>query len=173
MNKLTNVSKRMLMVLLADPAILAQVLVEEDNPKSCKINDDGSVTFGKHKHLFWSKLFRADKTISFVELAQKITEILPGIGVNKHPMIEGLKHEFVDTLFGGDKNKLIQCWLISYLVRFDGKSGTYIDKDDLPSPTISSNVIGVPMVVRNRKGERVTAVMDIETISAINAACRE
>lgn len=168
---LTKVSKAMLSVLLSDPAILSKILMEGDLPKSCKINEDGSITFARSEWFWWSRICKSTKTVSFNDLAVKITEILAGVGVNKHPILEkGLKSEYFDTLFGGDKNKLISCWLTSYLVAFDGMNGTYLNEKKPSGINLDERAVGIPITMIGRDGKPSTVVLTFEQISAINSS---
>lgn len=175
MEKISNISKQMLLVLLSDSAILSQVLLEGDMSKSCRVNDDGSVTFARNKWFWWSDLFNSTKTIGFNDLAIKITNTLAGIGTNKHPILDkGLKAEFIDTIFGGDINKLITCWLTSYLVAFDGESATYVGKENLRQAEVTKNKgAGISMIMVDANTGKPTPVfLSFEQIAAINSTLR-
>lgn len=179
MSKISKSSKLVIQLLLLDPAIRSQILLEGDLPKSARVNDDGSVTFGRKKYMWWSELFNATYTISFTELSVKIINILGGVGNNKHPIVDsGLKSEFLDSVFGGDKNKMIDSWLFTYKLSFESRNDNtkepYITQGNLDNAAIklSSNFVGVPIWVRDSRGELVQVIFTNEDIKNLNKTVR-
>lgn len=61
--------KDLLLLLLKDPIITNQFLINGEIACSIVINDDGSVTFGRTPRKWWNWIFRDRKTISFRDLA--------------------------------------------------------------------------------------------------------
>lgn len=168
-----------MLILLSDNAILSQILLEGDLPKAVEVNDDGSVTFGRKKYMWWSRLFNATYTISFTELSIKIINILGGVGVNKHPVIEpGLKSEFLDTVFGGDKNKMIDSWLYTYKLSFESRNNAekepYITQDNLNNAAakLNPNMEGVCIMLRDKYGELKPSTITFEKLDILNRAVR-
>lgn len=73
--------KDLLKLLLKDRRISDVVLTNGEIPQSIKINDDGSVTFGRTPRHWWNFIFGDTVTISFIDLSFKMlaafTQYLP------------------------------------------------------------------------------------------------
>lgn len=61
--------EKLLKLLLEDPRISQEILVNGEIPQSIVINDDGSVTFGRTPRKWWNWIFQDKTRLSFRDLA--------------------------------------------------------------------------------------------------------
>lgn len=64
--------KDLLKLLLKDKRISDIVLTNGEIPQSIRVNDDGSVTFGRTARHWWNFIFQDTITISFIDLSFKM-----------------------------------------------------------------------------------------------------
>lgn len=98
MNKLSERSKKEIEILFMDDTIKRNLIDDSKKElyKTVTINDDGSITFGKTRVLWWNKLIGDEKTISFADFAFKTVAALSGQKRNVNDIIlKGLGEEVI------------------------------------------------------------------------------
>ena len=98
MNKLSERSKKQIEILFMDESIKRNLIDDSKKEfyKTVTINDDGSITFGKTRVLWWNRLIGDEKTISFSDFALRTVAALSGQKRNVNDVIlKGLGEEVI------------------------------------------------------------------------------
>ena len=96
--KLSVRSKKEIEILFLDETIRRNLIDESKKElySVVTINDDGSITFGKTRCLWWNKLIGDETTISFTDFALKTVAALSGQKRNVNDIIlKGLSEEVI------------------------------------------------------------------------------
>lgn len=108
--KLSERSKKQIEILFMDDTI-RRYLIDDDKKelyKTVTINDDGSITFGKTRVLWWNKLIGDEKTISFADFALKTVAALSGQHRNVNDIVlKGLGQEVIKNAIMDNQYDLV------------------------------------------------------------------
>lgn len=97
---LSDVSQRLIGILLTDPKIAEAVFSDIENRNIYKIldiNEDGTLTLGRRSCRWWNRIFNMEKTISFKDFAFSVFRALVGMAdnVNRSKILKGLSQELI------------------------------------------------------------------------------
>ena len=98
MSTLSQKSKKEIEMLFMDDTIKHNLIDKKDMELYSKvtINDDGSITLGKTRCLWWNRLIGDEKTISFTDFAMKTVAALSGQKANVNDiLLKGLSEEVI------------------------------------------------------------------------------
>lgn len=108
--KLSERSKKQIEILFMDDTI-RRYLIDDDKKelyKTVTITDDGSITFGKTRVLWWNKLIGDEKTISFADFALKTVAALSGQHRNVNDIVlKGLGQEVIKNAIMDNQYDLV------------------------------------------------------------------
>ena len=93
-----------------DPTIKRNLIDESKKElySTVTINDDGSITFGKTRYLWWNKLIGDEFTMSFTDFAFKTTAALSGQKRNINDIIlKGLSEEVIKNAIIEEKYDMV------------------------------------------------------------------
>lgn len=162
-----NLSKKgimMLTLLLKDPILYRNIILDGEVVTSFSIRPDGSIETARGSCLWWSRLCGDTKTISFTDLTIKLINILIGTENNINvAILEGLEKEFANVNFRRNHSKdwFIDTLFDVYRHGYDGLySSEYIRFDN--SPKKKSNGLN-----NSNYGVRIHLGGDIVTLPII------
>lgn len=98
MSTLSLKSKKEIEILFLDDTIKHNLIDKKELElySSVTINDDGSITLGKTRCLWWNRLIGDEKTISFTDFAMKTVAALSGQKANVNDiLLKGLSEEVI------------------------------------------------------------------------------
>lgn len=128
--------KVLLLALFKDDAIRREFLLDNDKvAPTLTINDDGSVLIQRSRNWFVNWLFGGNgKTITFMEVAFRIANVMAGSGTNKNEKIfKGISQEIIEkAIQGKDYDYVVDALFATNMFGFEGGyySSKYIKTED-------------------------------------------